>query len=366
MTTIQDLSDYLETLAPLSYQEAYDNAGLLVGDPQAGVRGVLVSLDCTEAVIAEAIANDCNVVLAHHPIVFKGLKRLTGKNYVERAVILAIKHDVALYAIHTNLDSVRGGVNWKIAERLGLRDVRVLVPKRQVLLKLVAFVPLEATQRVLDALYAAGAGQIGDYKNCSFRTEGTGTFRPTGGANPTVGAVGRDEEVPEHRVEIVLPAPLEGRVLAALRAAHPYEEVAYYLQRLENENQEVGAGAIGVLAQPLTEPDFLAHLKTSMQLSLIRHTALRNRMVEKVAVCGGAGNFLLGDALRQGADAFVTADYKYHEFFDAEGRTIICDIGHYESEVFTKDLLRDELMKKFTNFAVKLSETPTNPVNYYV
>lgn len=366
MTTIQDLSDYLETLAPLSYQEAYDNAGLLVGDPQAGVRGVLVSLDCTEAVIAEAIANDCNVVLAHHPIVFKGLKRLTGKNYVERAVILAIKHDVALYAIHTNLDSVRGGVNWKIAERLGLRDVRVLVPKRQVLLKLVAFVPLEATQRVLDALYAAGAGQIGDYKNCSFRTEGTGTFRPTGGANPTVGAVGRDEEVPEHRVEIVLPAPLEGRVLAALRAAHPYEEVAYYLQRLENENQEVGAGAIGVLAQPLTEPDFLAHLKTSMQLSLIRHTALRNRMVEKVAVCGGAGSFLLGDALRQGADAFVTADYKYHEFFDAEGRTIICDIGHYESEVFTKDLLRDELMKKFTNFAVKLSETPTNPVNYYV
>ncbi|MCY7352289.1 MAG: Nif3-like dinuclear metal center hexameric protein [Cytophagaceae bacterium] len=366
MTKINDLSKYLETLAPLAYQEAYDNAGLLVGDPQAEVRAVLVSLDCTEAVIAEAMANDCNVVVAHHPIVFKGLKRLTGKNYVERAVIRAIKHDVALYAIHTNLDSVRGGVNWKIAERLGLRDVRVLVPKRQMLLKLVAFVPVAATPGVLDALFAAGAGQIGEYHNCSFRTEGKGTFKPTGSANPVIGELGRDEEVPEHRVEVLFPAPLEGRVMAALRAAHPYEEVAYYLQRLENENQDVGAGAIGLLPKPLSESDFLAHLKTSMKLPLIRHTALRGRPIQNVALCGGAGSFLLGDALRQGADAFVTADFKYHEFFDAEGQTVICDIGHYESEVFTSELLRDELTKKFTTFAVKLSETPTNPVNYYV
>lgn len=365
MPTVRAVAQFLETLAPLAYQESYDNAGLLVGDPAAAVTGVLTSLDCTEAVVDEAVAKGCNLVVAHHPIVFKGLKKLNGKNYVERAVIRAIKADVALYAIHTNLDHVRGGVNFKIAERLGLEAVRILAPKRETLLKLVSFVPVEATQHVLDALYAAGAGQVGDYKNCSFRVEGTGTFRPTEGTNPAIGQIGRDEHVTEHRIEVLLPAPLEGAVLAALRRAHPYEEVAFYLQKLENENQDVGAGAVGTLPEALDEAAFLRFLKEKMQLHVIRHTPLRGRPVRTVAVCGGAGSFLLPDALRQGADAFVTADFKYHEFFDAEGRLVVCDIGHYESEVFTKDLLRDVLAKKFTTFAVEISETPTNPVNYF-
>lgn len=365
MPTLRDVTRYLEALAPLAYQESYDNAGLLVGDPAAEVTGVLTSLDCTEAVIDEAVARGCNLVVAHHPIVFRGLKKLNGKTYVERTVIRAIRADVAIYAIHTNLDHVRGGVNFKIAERLGLEAVSVLAPKRETLLKLVAFVPVEHTRRVLDALYAAGAGGVGAYQNCSFRVEGTGTFLPTEGTNPAIGQVGQVEEVTEHRIEVLLPAPLEGPVLAALRRAHPYEEVAFYLQKLENVNQDVGAGAIGTLPEAMDERAFLTFLKERMHLHVIRHTSLRGKPVRSVAVCGGAGSFLLADALRQGADAFVTADFKYHEFFDAENRLVVCDIGHYESEVFTKDLLHDVLAKKFTTFAVETSETPTNPVNYF-
>jgi len=365
MPSIRDVTDFLETLAPLAYQESYDNAGLIVGDPAAEVTGVLTSLDCTEAVIDEAVKKGCNLVVAHHPVVFRGLKKLNGKTYVERAVIRAIKAGVALYAIHTNLDHVRGGVNFKIAEKLGLEAVRILAPKRETLLKLVAFVPVEHTQRVLGALYAAGAGGVGEYKNCSFRVEGTGTFRPGEGTNPAIGQIGRDEEVTEHRIEVLLPTPLEGLVLAALRESHPYEEVAFYLQKLENSNQDVGSGAIGTLPEALDETAFLRFLKEKMHLHVIRHTLLRGKPVRTVAVCGGAGSFLLPDALRQGADAFVTADFKYHEFFDAESRLVVCDIGHYESEVFTKELLRDVLAKKFITFAVEISETPTNPVNYY-
>jgi dinuclear metal center YbgI/SA1388 family protein len=363
---IKDLTRYLEQLAPLSYQESYDNAGLIVGNPQAIIEGVLVSLDCTEEVINEAIQRGCNVVVAHHPIVFKGLKKLNGKNYVERAVIKAIKHDVALYAIHTNLDNVVGGVNFRIATQLGLEKVKVLSPKTQLLMKLTTFVPLEHTQLVLDQLYGAGAGQIGEYKNCSFRTIGTGTFKPTGNAHPHIGSLNQEEEVQEHRIEVVFPAYLQYQVLDALQNAHPYEEVAYYLHTLENVNQEVGSGIIGELPNAMTAMAFLAYLKTRMNLTIIRHTHLLDKPIKKVALCGGSGGFLLGNAIRQGADAFITADYKYHEFFDADKKILLCDIGHYESEVYTKDLLCTYLSKKITNFAVLNSEVNTNPISYYV
>lgn len=365
MTTIRALTNQLETWAPLSYQESYDNAGLIVGNFNDEVTGVLVTLDATEAVIDEAIAKGCNVVIAHHPIVFKGLKKFNGRNYVERAVIKAIKNDIALYAAHTNLDNVSGGVNFKIAEKLQLQQVRILSPKSQLLTKLAVFVPTGDTQRVLDALYAAGAGQIGAYEHCSFRVEGTGTFKPLQGANPVIGQVGRDEDVREHRVEVIFPAYLEGSMVSALLKAHPYEIPAYDLYPLNNANTDIGAGAIGQLPMPLTESDFLAYLKMHMQLPVIRHTPLLGKTINRIAVCGGAGGFLLNEAVRAGADIFVTADYKYHEFFDADSRIIICDIGHYESEVYTKELLQQYLSKHFTNFAVILSETVTNPVQYY-
>jgi dinuclear metal center YbgI/SA1388 family protein len=362
---IKDITNYLEQLAPLSYQASYDNAGLLVGYPNTEVTGILVTLDCTEEIIQEAIAQNCNLIVAHHPIVFKGLKRFNGKNYVERAVMFAIKNDIAIYATHTNLDSVKGGVNYMIAEKLGLQNLKILSPQKQILKKLVAFVPLENTQTVLDALYSAGAGQIGKYKNCSFRTEGTGTFTPTGNATPHIGTLNQLEEVKENRVEVIFETHLENQILRALKTAHPYEEVAYYLSLLENENQEVGSGVIGSLPESVSENMFLNFLKEKMELKTFRYTPLRGKNIQKIALCGGAGGFLLNDAIRQGADVFITSDYKYHEFFDADGQIIICDIGHYESEVFTKDLIVRYLSEKFSNFAVLKSQVNTNPVHYF-
>ena len=362
---IKDLTRILEKIAPPQYQEGYDNAGLIVGNPMTDITGVLVCLDSTEAVILEAIERGCNVVVAHHPIVFKGLKKLNGKNYVERTVILAIKNDVAIYAIHTNLDNMlHNGVNTKIAEKLGLTNLKILAPKRQILMKLTTFVPVSDTQKVLDALYQAGAGTIGNYQNCSFRTEGIGTFKPTGAANPHIGSINKDEEVAENRIEVVFPSHLERAILTALRTAHPYEEVAYYMQALENDNQEVGAGIVGELAEPMTEMAFLQFLKTTMKAGIVRFTHPLSKMVKKIAVCGGAGSFLLPQAIGSGADVFVTADYKYHEFFDADGRILIADIGHFESEQYTIDLLIAILTKEKPNFEIFSTRTLTNPVFY--
>ena len=363
--TIKDITNYLEKLAPLSYQASYDNAGLLVGYPQTEVTGILATLDCTEEVIHEAIARNCNLIVAHHPIIFKGLKRFNGKNYVERAVMLAIKNDIAIYATHTNLDSVKGGVNYMIAEKLGIQNPKILAPQKQILKKLVTFVPLENTQTVLDALHLAGAGQIGEYKNCSFQVEGTGSFTPSGEANPYIGTRNKPEKVTENRIEIIFDSYLENDILRALKTSHPYEEVAYYLSLLENQHQEVGSGVIGSLSASLSEKDFMNYLKEKMDLQTFRHTPLRDKKIQKIALCGGSGGFLLNDAIRQGADVFITSDYKYHEFFDADNQIIICDIGHYESEVFTKDLIVRYLSEKFSNFAVLKSQVNTNPVLFF-
>lgn len=362
---IKDLIQYFEKLAPTAYQESYDNAGLIVGNPNDEIRGVIVSLDSTEEVIDEAIQKNCNVVVAHHPIVFKGLKKFTGKNYVERTIIKAIKNDIAIYAIHTNLDNVVGGVNFKIAERLELQNVRILSPKNDVLMKLVVFVPTEHTNQLLEALYEAGAGEIGNYSNCSFRVNGIGTFKPNEKSNPFIGKTGVLEEVEENRIEVIFPSFLQNSIINAMKVAHPYEEVAYYLSVLNNQNQEVGSGAIGELKNPIDALNFLSYVKEKMSVSVIKYTKLLSNPIKKVAVCGGAGGFLLNDAIAQNADIFITSDYKYHEFFDADGRIIIADIGHYESEQYTKDLLRDYICKKFTNFAVHLSETITNPIKYF-
>ena len=365
---IKEITSFLERIAPPQYQESYDNAGLIVGDANAEVTGVLVCLDSTEAIIDEAVAKGCNLVIAHHPIVFKGLKRFNGKNYVERTVISAIKNDVAIYAIHTNLDNVyRNGVNRKIAEKLGLQNIKILTPKKQLLMKLTSFVPKNNSLTVINALHAVGAGQIGEYKNCSFRTEGVGTFTPTGTANPYIGTLNKLEEVAEHRIEVVFPAYLQSNILSALKSAHPYEEVAYYLHTLENENQEVGAGIIGDLNEEMDTFEFLQFLKTTMQTGCVRHThplSKNGGKVKKIAVCGGSGGFLLNNAINQGADVFVTADYKYHEFFDADGKIVIADIGHYESEQYTIELLGDILQNEFKNLILFSTKNLTNPVNY--
>ena len=365
MLKIKDLVQYLDKVIPQAYQESYDNVGLLVGTPEVELTGVLVSLDMTEEVVQEAADQGCNLLVAHHPIIFKGLKRLTGSNYVERTVMKALELGVRLYAAHTNLDNQHTGVNRMFADKLGLQNPRILAPKPNTLQKLVTFIPQEATQQVMDAVHQAGAGHIGNYSHCSFRIVGEGTFLPEEGANPAVGERGNLEKVAEHRVEVMFPMHLQGAVLRALKEAHPYEEVAYYLQNTENQNQEIGSGMIGELAEPMEATAFLDHVKSSMGLTALRHTPAPQGKIQRVAVCGGVGSFLIKAARRAGADAYVTADVKYHEFFDAESDLMIADIGHYESEVHTKELLTTIIREKFPNIAIHLSKVNTNPLRYY-
>jgi dinuclear metal center YbgI/SA1388 family protein len=363
MITVKSITDYLEHIAPRQLQEPYDNSGLLTGSHSLVLTGVLISLDCTEEVVDEAIATKANMIIAHHPILFSGIKSLTGKNYVERTIIKAIKNDIAIYAIHTNLDNVAAGVNNKLAERIGLINTRILKPINN-LLKLVTFIPPQNTKEVINRLHNVGAGNIGNYSECSFKVLGKGSFRPNEKANPTIGEANTISEVEEDRVEIILPNHLSAVVIDELKDAHPYDEAAYYLSNLENENQDNGAGMIGNLPAAIAPEEFLKHLKEVLSLSCIKHTAY-SKEIKKVAICGGAGSFLLNEAIKAGADAFVTGDVKYHEFFNAESELMFCDIGHYESEVGTKELLYDLLTKKFTNFALHLSKSVTNPIKYY-
>jgi dinuclear metal center YbgI/SA1388 family protein len=361
---INDIISAIESFAPSSYQDSYDNSGLLVGDAGANAGAVLVSLDCTEAVVDEAIRLKANLIVSHHPIIFSALKRITPQNYIGRTVIKAIQNNIALYAAHTNLDHVRAGVNSKIGQRLGLQNLQILAPRKQMLHKLITYVPLLSAEPLRQALFGAGAGQIGKYDSCSFSSQGQGTFRAGAGANPAIGKIGEYHSEAESRIEVVYPEPIEKQVLTALRAVHPYEEPAYDIYVLENEYKEVGAGAVGELPEALDEKAFLALLKKALHAEGIRFTPLTGKKIKKVALCGGSGSFLLKNAIASGSDAFVTADYKYHQFFDAEGRILIADVGHFESEQFTKELLFEVIREKFPTFAVHLSETNTNPVNY--
>lgn len=365
MIQIKEIAEYLETVAPLALQESYDNAGVIVGDLSAKVSSALVTIDVTEEVVEEAIAKNAGIIIAHHPVIFSGLKKLTGRNYVERTVIKAIKNDIAIYAAHTNLDAISGGVNSKICEKLGLLNCRFLQPVHGSLRKLVTFIPYEAADKVREAVFSAGAGNIGNYDSCGYNIEGTGSFRGGESSNPYVGKRGEVHYEKEIRFETIFPRWKQDKIITALIGSHPYEEVAYDIYPLENSYEKAGMGMIGELAEPMAETDFLAMLEKRLQTGCIRHTALRNKQVAKVAVCGGSGSFLISDAIAANADFFVTADVKYHQFFDAENKIVIADIGHYESEQFTKEIFYELLTKKFTNFAVRFSEVNTNPVFYY-
>ena len=369
MPTVQDLARLIEAAAPLAYQESYDNAGLQCGLPGAEITGVLLALDCTPAVVAEAARRGCNVVLCHHPVIFRPLKRLTGKGLVEQTIMAALKADVAIYAAHTNLDNMRQGVNAKLAEKLGLVNLRILAPKTGTLGRLSTYVPATPAypglaEQVLQALYAAGAGQVGDYQDCSFQAPGTGTFTPGPAAQPTLGRQLQAEAVPEIKLEVLLPLHRQQAVVQALRQAHPYEEVAYELVKLENQHQDVGAGLVGELPEALEPAEFRQRLKQALGVPVVKYTVFE-QPIRKVALCGGAGSFLTGAAVASGADAYVTGDVKYHEFFAPEGQLMLCDVGHFESEQYTGEIFRDLLLGTFgRTFAVLFAETPTNPVHY--
>lgn len=362
---LEEIIRVLEGYAPLSYQEDYDNSGLLTGSLSQEITGAIVALDCLEAVLDEAIAAGLNLVVTHHPIVFKGLKKFTGKNYVERVILKAIKNNIALYAIHTNLDSVHNGVNSVICDQLGLQQVRILHPKAGVVKKLVTFCPVGQADQLREALFAAGAGSIGNYSDCSFNTAGTGTFRAMANTAPFVGQQGVQHHEAELRIETVFPAQQERKVLLALLENHPYEEVAYDIFPLENKLNTVGSGMVGWLEEEMEATDFLRLVKERMHVAVIKHTAATGKKIKKVAVCGGSGSFLLNNAIAAGADAFITADFKYHEFFDADGKLMIADIGHYESEQFTSDLLQKIIRTAFPDFPVRVTAQNTNPVGYF-
>ena len=362
---LREITAFFEKLAPLMYQESYDNSGLQVGDYAMEVSGALVTLDITGEVIDEAIRKQVNLVIGHHPLIFGGLKSITGRNMTERVVQKAIKNDIAIYAAHTNLDVIRQGVSGKICEVIGLKNSRILEPVGGVLKKLVVFVPSGHAEKVRQALFAAGAGVIGNYDSCSYNTEGEGTFRGGDNTTPFVGEQGKLHFEPEVRVETIFPEHVKGMVITAMLQAHPYEEVAYDIYPLENKFPGVGMGMIGELETPVDETEFLSLLRERFHTGVIRHSALLDKKIRKVAVCGGAGSTLLRKAISEKADIFVSGDFKYHQFFDAEGKIIIADIGHFESEQYTREIFYDLLIKNFPKFAVQLSEVNTNPIKYF-
>lgn len=363
--TIQQITNYLETIAPPHLQESYDNAGLLTGNPAWKCTGILCCLDSIEAVVDEAIFKNCNLIVAHHPIIFGGIKKITGSNYIEKTLIKAIKNDIAIYAIHTNLDNVIDGVNGKIAAKLGLVNLSILSPKPHQLCKLYFFVPATYSEKLMAALFAAGGGNIANYSECSFTAKGVGTFKPNEKATPFSGEIGKRQQEEELKIEIIFPTYLKHKIISTLLQNHPYEEVAYEIITVDNLHQQIGSGLVGEFENPLTEQEFLSKLKQTFHLQSIKHTALSGRMIKKISLCGGAGIFLLKKAINAKSDAYITADVKYHEFFDAENSLVLADIGHYESEQFTIEYLVQLLEDKFPNFAVLKTGVNTNPVQYF-
>jgi len=361
---IKDITNCIEEIAPLSYAESFDNVGLLVGNYNTTVTGVLITLDTLESVVDEAIEKNCNLIVSFHPIIFLGLKKLNGSNYVERVVLKAIKNDIAIYAMHTALDNSFQGVNAKICEVLGLQNKKVLIPQKNTIKKLTTYVPYKNAEEVRLALFKVGAGSIGNYDNCSFNTEGYGTYRGNENSNPTVGEKGEIHTEKETFISVIFEKHKEKKILTTLFSTHPYEEVSYDIVPLDNLNQEIGMGIIGELTEEKDELEFLNFLKEKMNAKGIRHSKLTGKPIKKVAVLGGSGSFAIKNAINEGADIYVTSDIKYHEFYQAENKLIIADIGHFESEQFTKNLLVDILTKKFLNFAIILSQKNTNPIYY--
>jgi len=369
---VNDVIHILEELAPLSYSEDFDNTGLLIGDANETVSGILVTLDTLEDVVDEAVEQNCNLIVSFHPILFKGLKKITGKTYVERVVLKAIKHRIAIFAIHTALDNAWNGVNAMMCEKLDLRNRNILIPQSGTINKLVTFVPSEKADEVREALFAAGAGNIGNYSNCSFNQSGMGSFKGNEDSKPERGKKGETHFEAEVQIGITFQKHLQSKVMQALFESHPYEEVAYEITTLNNINQHIGMGMTGELEKEMSESDFLKQIKKTFKSGCVRHSALLGKPIKKVAVLGGSGSFAIEAAKAAGTHAFITADLNYHDFFTAENSLLLADVGHYESEQFTKELLVAHLSKKISNFApplpggkIILSQVNTNPITYY-
>lgn len=361
---IKELLSIIEQIAPLALQESYDNSGVQVGDVNQEAKGALLCIDVTEEVVNEAITLGCNLIISHHPLAFRKFKSLTGKNYIERCMIKAIKNDIVVYAAHTNLDNAYRGINFYLAKMLGLQNIRILAPQNEKLLKLATFTPHSHADQVRNALFNAGAGSIGDYDSCSYNLEGNGTFRAGKNSHPFVGEVGNIHTEPEVRTEVILPAYKKEEVIRALLAVHPYEEPAYDIYALQNEWKQAGSGIVGTLPEEMEEENFLYLIKDIFNLSSVQYSTLRNKPIRDVAICGGSGSFLIPQAIGYDADVFITGEAKYNDFYDVEDKILLAIIGHYESEIFTKNVFYDAISEKYPTFALYMAGTDKNPVKY--
>lgn len=363
-TKISDIIACIEQMAPLAYQESWDNSGVQVGDVNQEVKAVLLCVDITEATLDEAIERGANLIISHHPLIFKDIKKLTGRNYIERVIIKAIQHDIVLYSAHTNMDKCLGGVNFRIAQKLGLKNIRVLAPEANYLYKIVTYVPQSHIEKVRQAMWSAGAGTIGAYDSCSYTSEGNGTFRAQEGCNPFIGKINELHTEPELRLEMVVPKDKSGRVVAAIHSAHPYEEPAIDILPLANDYSQLGLGCVGELENPITETEMLHYIKDKLNIQYIRHTQTSNKLISRVALCGGSGAEFIPNAIREKAGIYITADVKYHDFFNTENQIVIADIGHFESEQCIKEVFYEQLSKNFINFAISMAECDKSPVKY--
>ncbi len=361
---LKEITSILEEMAPLAYAEDFDNVGLLVGNPDLTIRGILVCHDALESVIDEAASKNCNLIVCFHPILFSPIKKLTGKNYVERSIIKAIKNDIAIFAVHTALDNHMNGVNKIICDALGIKNTKILIPKKNFIQKLTTFTIPENALEVRNALFDAGAGNIGNYDNCSFSSQGIGTYMGNEKSDPAIGGQFEFVESNEIKIEVTFERHLQSKILKALYRSHVYEEVAYEIYTLENDHQNIGLGMIGQLDEPMKTQEFLEFVKETMQCGSVRHSAFIAKTVQKVAVLGGSGSLAIKNAIQAGADVFLTADLKYHNFYEAENQIVVADIGHFESERYTKNYIVDFLTEKIPNFAIVLSDENTNPVKY--
>jgi dinuclear metal center YbgI/SA1388 family protein len=361
---LSEIISVFELIAPITYQEDYDNSGLTVGDSGMDITAALLCIDVTLPVIEEAVQLCANLVISHHPVIFTPLKRITASNYTEKIILSAIRNNIAIYSAHTNLDNIFTGVNHKISQKLGLENIKMLVPFQNGLKKLVTYVPLAYADDVRMALFNAGAGHIGNYDACSFNTEGKGSFRPLDGTRPFVGEAGNLHFEEEMRLETVFPAAYKARIIETLLKAHPYEEIAYDIYPIENTYELAGAGMIGTLKKSADEADFLNQVKDIFGCKVLRHSQLLHKPVKTIAICGGSGSFLINRAISAGADMFLTGDIKYHQFFEADEQIVIVDLGHYESEQFTIEIFYDILIKNLPNFAIHFSSIRTSPIYY--
>jgi dinuclear metal center YbgI/SA1388 family protein len=362
---LQHILNELESLAPPEYQEEWDNSGLLLGSPAREITGIIVSLDTTMEVLHEAISNHCNLIVSHHPFIFQGIRKITPDLPAYHLLRRLIQEDIAVYALHTSLDNSWMGINQYLGQKLGLMNTSILAPKRDSLKKLVVFCPVDHAEKVRNALFEAGAGHIGNYDCCSYNSSGQGSFRASEKANPFVGKRKVIHFEPEIRIEVIFPSAREKPLIDSMRAAHPYEEVAFDLYPLTNSFDRAGSGIVGFLEKPMSEQRFIRIVKSLVGLNSIRHSAFLGRKIRKVAISSGAGGFLIPDVIRSEADIFLTSDLKYHQFQEPGGKLLLMDIGHYESESFMKEMIRAFLIEKFPNFAVLVSATETNPVKYF-